>query len=41
MLFGMVILVKPVQFLNAPCPMVVMLFGKAILVKPVQPENAR
>ena len=40
-LFGIVILVKPVQPENASYPMLVTLFGIVILVKPVQPENAQ
>ena len=35
-LLGMVMLVKPVQALNASAPMFVTLFGMAMLVKPVQ-----
>jgi len=37
---GNVILVKPVQLLNAIEPMLVTLLGMVKLVKPVQPENA-
>ena len=37
MLFGSVILIKPVQPLKAYFPMVVILFGKVILVRLVQP----
>ena len=40
-LFGIVILVNPVQLLNAHSPMLVTLSGIVTLVKPVQPENAR
>ena len=40
MLFGRLILVKPVHLKNALSPMVVRLFGKVMLVKLVQPENA-
>jgi hypothetical protein len=35
-----VILVKPLQPLNAEEPMLVTLFGISILVKPLQPLNA-
>ncbi len=35
-LFGMVTLVKPVQYANAQSPMLVTLFGMVTLVKPVQ-----
>ena len=36
-LFGIVILVKPVQLQNAASPMLVTLSGIVILVKPLQP----
>ena len=39
-LFGIVTLVKPLQFWNAYCPMLVTLFGIVTLVKSVQPRNA-
>ena len=39
MLFGIVILVKPVQLLNE-LPMLITLSGIVTLVKLVQPENA-
>ena len=37
---GMVMLVKPVQLLNAYFPMLVTDSGMVMLVKPLQPENA-
>ena len=37
---GMVMLVKPVQLLNALLPMLVTDEGMVMLVKPVQPLNA-
>ena len=40
MLFGRVMLVRPVQSENAPSPMVVTLSGKVMLVRPVQSLNA-
>ena len=40
MLFGSVMLVRPVQPLNARSPMVVTLFGRVMLVRLVHTENA-
>ena len=39
-LFGIVILVKPLQSENAPLPMLVTLSGIVMLVKPLHPQNA-
>ena len=37
---GSVMLVRPVQSLNAPVPMLVTLSGIVMFVSPVHPENA-
>ena len=39
-LFGIVTLVRPLQWRNADHPMLVTLFGIVTLVSPLQPENA-
>ena len=38
-LLGRVMLVKPLQYANAPFPILIRLFGRVMLVKPVQLSN--